>query len=212
MTARETIEVEEYRHRVANMLQLLLGVLRFQRRRCYGVEAKERLAAVQDFVLTMADINRTLTDSASPTLEQALAAATRQWLPQARSQQVALTFQVEDPPDVRRPGAQRLALVLQEAITNALEHAFPEGQGGDIEVVLTQDQGLGVLLVIDDGIGLPADWTPGTGNVGIRIIRELATSLGGSAAWSVAPEGGTCLRVTFGARPEPKTNGAGAEG
>lgn len=192
-----SLEVEELQHRSANMLQLILGVTRFQARRSTTAEARERLAAVQDFVLTMAELNRTLAGIGRADLEQALAAATRHWQPLARAQDVTIAFRADNPPAMGRSAVERLVLVLQEAVTNALEHGFAGDMPGDIEVVVTGDHEEGVLLISDNGVGLPQGWSPAESGVGTRLVSEMAASLGGRAEWTSVPSGGTCLKVTF---------------
>lgn len=48
-----------------------------------------------------------------------------------------------------------LAMVLNELVMNALEHAFPEGGTGTVEVRASKCNGRLRLVVADDGVGLP---------------------------------------------------------
>ncbi|MBN1648936.1 MAG: response regulator [Spirochaetales bacterium] len=49
-------------------------------------------------------------------------------------------------------------LVLNELVFNALEHAFPDGRKGEIQIGLhrTMEDGIISMSVVDNGIGLPA--------------------------------------------------------
>lgn len=84
-----------------------------------------------------------------------------------------------------------LALLANEALTNALKHAFPPGQGGSIRMELAERDGALTFTLADDGIGMPEDAKSG---LGMTILSALARQLGGSLEWDVGP--GTRLTVT----------------
>jgi len=48
----------------------------------------------------------------------------------------------------------RLALIVNEVVTNAVKHAFPEGRDGHITVTFRRAEGVLRLSVTDDGIGI----------------------------------------------------------
>ena len=48
-------------------------------------------------------------------------------------------------------------LILNELITNALKHAFPDGRSGSIRIEARSQDGRVDLAVMDDGIGMPED-------------------------------------------------------
>jgi anti-sigma regulatory factor (Ser/Thr protein kinase) len=69
---------------------------------------------------------------------------------------VALAAEAEmHPLDGER--AVQLGLMLNEAVTNALNYAFPEERAGAVRVRSAREGGAFVLTVADDGIGLPRD-------------------------------------------------------
>ncbi|WP_271077474.1 PAS domain-containing protein [Aurantiacibacter sp. MUD61] len=75
--------------------------------------------------------------------------------------------------------SSQVGLLVSELLTNALQHAFDEKDGGIVEVRLWQSDGDTICLsVSDDGSGLPEDsaW-PKEGNLGARIVRDLASRL-----------------------------------
>jgi len=88
-------------------------------------------------------------------------------------------------------------LIVNELITNAFKHAFPEGRAGSIEVSLA-DAGAGriCLCVADDGVGLPADIDLGSGqSLGLRLLPSLVEQLGGEVV--LRRTGGTRYELTF---------------
>jgi two-component sensor histidine kinase len=72
--------------------------------------------------------------------------------------------------------ATSVALLVNELASNAFKHAFPPGRKGSIRVRLSQNEGMIVLSVMDDGLPMPVSPVPGTG---MKIARALAQKLGG---------------------------------
>ncbi|MBS1665520.1 MAG: sensor histidine kinase [Bacteroidetes bacterium] len=73
-----------------------------------------------------------------------------------------------------------LGLILNEAITNAVKYAFPDGRKGGIEIVLHQRGGSILLRITDDGVGLPAGFNMnGNNSLGMQLIRLFAEQLEG---------------------------------
>jgi two-component sensor histidine kinase len=74
------------------------------------------------------------------------------------------------------------ALILNELVTNALKHAFPDGRAGEVVVGLrlaTADEL--ELWVEDNGIGCPQIAPARSGkSLGLRIVEILTRQLGGS--------------------------------
>ncbi|MEM9479022.1 MAG: PAS domain S-box protein [Verrucomicrobiota bacterium] len=76
--------------------------------------------------------------------------------------------------------ATPLALVLNELLSNSLKHAFTGREAGIIAISSSLGTDEGVLVVKDDGCGLP-DWlqideSPG---LGLQIVHALSGQLGG---------------------------------
>ena len=90
-----------------------------------------------------------------------------------------------------------LGLIVGEAVTNALRHAFPEGREGRVRVELRADSGGTMrLLVEDDGIGMPAERR--AGSLGLRLIEMFAKQVKGRAGMEAGRDGqGTIVEVTF---------------
>jgi two-component sensor histidine kinase len=73
--------------------------------------------------------------------------------------------------------ATRIGLIVNELVTNALKHAFPEDAPGSVRVILQKASSGLMLIVEDNGIGCPATVTEGLGS---RLTRLLVQQLGGS--------------------------------
>ncbi|MFP3675061.1 ATP-binding protein, partial [Bacillus sp. SIMBA_031] len=83
--------------------------------------------------------------------------------------------------------ATPLALVINELVTNAVEHGL-EGRTGTVWLLADRSDGEGndellTVTIADDGVGLPDG--PYNEGLGLQIVRTLVTSeLGGSIKWS----------------------------
>jgi two-component sensor histidine kinase len=100
--------------------------------------------------------------------------------------------------DVLLPTQQAIAfgLIVNELVTNALKHAFPDNRSGTVRVVLEGTSPL-VLVVEDNGVGLSAERREGLGS---RLTRLLAEQLGATATWENANPG---ARVRIAVSSEP---------
>jgi two-component sensor histidine kinase len=74
--------------------------------------------------------------------------------------------------------ATPLAVVLTELLQNAVAHAFRNrNRPGNVVVLLEHDDHQLTVKVIDDGIGVPDDFSiDRTSSLGLTIVRTLVTT------------------------------------
>ncbi len=71
-------------------------------------------------------------------------------------------------------------IVMNELLTNAFKHAFPDGAAGTIYVDFRAADGKYVLSVQDDGVPLPENFDSEMGeNLGLKLVNILAKQLDG---------------------------------
>jgi two-component sensor histidine kinase len=72
-------------------------------------------------------------------------------------------------------------LILNELISNALKHGFPNGAGGEIRLTLRSlPDGSYTLCVEDSGIGIPGDLEANINkSLGLRLVRSLTHQIRG---------------------------------
>jgi serine/threonine-protein kinase RsbW len=81
----------------------------------------------------------------------------------------------------RAHGAQKsvvgdMAIAVSEAVTNAVVHAFVDGQPGRVSVIVESGEDCLLVRVIDDGRGMvPRPDSPGLG-IGLSTMAMLASS------------------------------------
>lgn len=186
--------LDELSHRVMNDLQRLVGTLRAEA--AAEPLAMEPLLRAAGRLQVMGRLHRrvaqrssnTMTDSAG--FIEALVDDLREAV--VPGQAVALVTAVERH-SLPIAAASDLGLVLNEMVTNALKHAFPEGRAGEVRVDFRRDGGLYELTVADDGIGIVV-----AGRVGEHAVGS-NDALGGRV---VTPAGG----------PGPGATGSGSSG
>jgi two-component sensor histidine kinase len=173
--------IREIHHRVKNNLQTISALLRLQGRRLESAEAKAAVAESVRRIRTIALVHETL--SREPGDDVAFIEIVRPLLrlveESLQSPDRPMRFKVIGdggrlPATVVTP----LSVVLTELLQNAIDHGFPEGEGGGNVVVSlnTVDAEL-QIEVIDDGRGIPegfnlADQT----GLGLSIVRTLVTT------------------------------------
>ena len=87
-------------------------------------------------------------------------------------------------------------LIVHEFVSNSLKHAFPDDRKGEIHVSMHHKDSQYILTVTDNGIGLPADFTPRTStSLGFRLVLALANQLNGNLNFE--SHGETRFTVTF---------------
>ena len=111
---------------------------------------------------------------------------------------IALTEDISPGCHVRPDLLMPLAQIVVEVITNAVKHAYPAGQGGQIRVRgRKQRTGAVVIEVADDGAGFPNGFDPDTGSgLGFHLIRALARRLEALVEFETRPDG-LCFRLTL---------------
>jgi PAS domain S-box-containing protein len=72
-------------------------------------------------------------------------------------------------------------LILNELISNALKHAFPDDRNGTIRITLEQAGEQVRITLSDDGVGLPPGFLPEThSNLGLELVDTLMGQLEGT--------------------------------
>jgi two-component system, sensor histidine kinase PdtaS len=188
--------IREIHHRVKNNLQTVAALLRLQARRIASPEARQALEEAMRRVSTIALVHQTLSQGLEETVDfdQLLddglllapdLAGRASGVRAVREGQVG-TVCAED--------ATPLALVVNELVSNALEHGLA-GRDGTVLVRAERNGQRLRIAVEDDGPGLPEGFRPGARGLGTQIVSALVTGeLRGSIDWR-AGDGRASVRV-----------------
>jgi two-component sensor histidine kinase len=152
--------LRELQHRVMNGLNILSSLLVLQSKHAVEPAVRDQLARAQQRILAMGSVYRYLY-SADVTarvefgefLSMICSESERAYVSGFRS----ITCET-DKLEVSGNQAASLAMLAHELITNALKHAYPEGDAGPIFVRLKRgEDGTAELSVADRGKGIPPD-------------------------------------------------------
>ena len=192
---RETL-LREIHHRVKNNLQVVSSLLSIQGR---GIRDEQALAAVNESrnrVQSMALIHQFLygEDGLSSIDMQAYTEELGERLQNAivpADLNVAIDLRIA-PIRLDVDTAIPVGLIMNELITNALKHAFPNRSEGRVTVVLEHASDALLLTVSDDGVGPPSDLEH-TSSFGMKLLDAFKSRLGAHFAF----ESSNGLTVTY---------------
>jgi two-component sensor histidine kinase len=101
-----------------------------------------------------------------------------------------------DPIQLNASQAIPLGLIINEALTNSIKYAFPDGARGEISVSLTDKDGKYKLELTDNGIGMPEGKANVKNNsLGLELMKGLAKEIGGSIIFEKA--NGVTIIIVF---------------
>jgi len=192
--------LKEIHHRVKNNLQIINSLLRLQ---SFQVEDKKVLALFEECqhrILSMAIIHEKLykskdlanihVDDYIQTLAEGLIRSYRT----NKDVELRVECTVET---IGIDTLMPLGLILNELISNSLKYAFTGRNNGKI-IIRLYKKGSDQLemLVTDNGVGLPADFSWENSNtLGIELIKTLVEQINGSIA--ITNIQGTIFKITF---------------
>lgn len=200
-----SVLLQEMHHRVRNNLQTVAALLSMQARYAGYAEWTAPLLQAVARVQSIAAIHNLLSsDNLTSTTISAIA---KQVADEATINVVppdlTVSFQIE-PTEITVPSRQAtiLALLINECLTNAIEHGMRERTSGVVSIRSRCNDGMIEVILEDDGVGLPEDFDLSRPtSLGLRIARTLAVSdLKGSFDLVPAPGGGARSIIRF---PQP---------
>jgi PAS domain S-box-containing protein len=194
--------LKEIHHRVKNNLQVTSSLVRLQSAVIEDAAVREMFDQTQSRIRSMALVHEKLYQSTNlaqidfadyvralgELLFQSVAVDPKRISLEVTGGDMFLTIETAVP----------CGLIVNELLSNALKHAFPDGRHGRIHVHLeNHPDGRRTLVILDDGVGLP----PGlvvedAETLGLRLIHALTEQLDGEIAIARAAAGAK-FTVTF---------------
>ncbi len=203
---KETL-LKEIHHRVKNNLQVISSILNLQ---CSHVDDQKLLAVLRDSknrVRSMALIHEKLylsSNLAQIDLADYVQDLARYLFSSYRTITGIIRLDIQaDPVFLEIDTAVPCGLILNELISNALEHAFyfdgdrPTDWEAEIHIEVHQERDRQVnLIVSDNGIGLPPDFDfLNSNSLGLQLVDVLVNQLDGTLA--VNGQHGAEFKITF---------------
>ncbi len=187
----------EIHHRVKNNLAVISGLLQMQQWQTDQQSARDVLQDSQLRVKSIALVHEklyqseNLSDIAFDHYVNDLIKEINQTFSHAEKD---ITFDIDvEPITFSLDQAITCSLLLNELVVNAHKHAFKGLKQGKVTVKLWQEGHQGILIVKDNGVGLPPDNKKKS--LGMTLINTLAGQLNGEI--ETYNEDGAVFRITF---------------
>ena len=199
--SEKEVLLREIHHRVKNNMQVISSLLNLQSRHISDADVLEMFRESQRRIRSMALIHERLYQSSDLSrieFSQYLQnLATHLFHScQIDSDRVRLTMDTEEV-FLNINTAIPCGLIVNELVSNALKHAFPNGRKGEVAIELHRVAGDGyVLRVKDDGVGFPEglDFRR-TDTLGMQIVITLVGQI--DASIELRREKGTEFKILF---------------
>lgn len=182
--------LSEIHHRVKNNLQIVTSLIDLQRTKITDPVVLEMITETQNRIESMALIHQTMYQSddftgvdlatflenLAPVLLQSYSVNTDRITLDIDTCNVLLPINIAIP----------CGLIVNELVSNALKHAFPDNRRGEIRISLSIDRANYIRLeVTDDGMGIdPLIDLKNSTSLGLKLVTLLADQLGGQLAIS----------------------------
>ena len=182
----KTALLHEVDHRVKNNLQMVSSLILLQTRTIADEGTRRSLKEMLTRIEALGTVHRRLYQSDDVTRFD-VGAFVRDLVTDLAGvgarERVTLAFDlatVEIPAEHAAP----LALIVNEVVTNALKHAFPDNRGGTLSTAVARVGGDGLRIVVaDDGVGEDVTGLSAT-SFGTSLVRTLSRQLRATVTWS----------------------------
>ncbi|MBN2105146.1 PAS domain S-box protein [bacterium] len=173
------ILLRELYHRTKNNMQVISSLLRLRARTLPDENMKFTFREIENKIRSMALVHQKLYESKDLSslnlkyyFNDLISLIQQSFL--TKKNRIKFTYDAVDVP-VLIDTAVPLGLILNELLSNAVKHAFPEGRNGEIHVKLDASSRKGIIIeVSDNGIGLPEGFRVEThAHLGLDTVVEL---------------------------------------
>jgi len=194
------ILLKEIHHRVKNNLQVVSGLMNLQSMFVKDPKAKEIFKESENRIVSMSLIHEYLHRSTA--LAKVSCRAYIQDLTDSlyrsyniHGKKIGLEVDIEDF-ELSLDTSVPCGLIINELVTNALIHAFPENKSGLVTVTFRlREDGRCSLTVRDNGIGMSEAELEKKRSLGLKLVWLLAEQL--NADLDFSGKGGTSISLTF---------------
>ena len=204
-----SLALDEIDHRTKNNFHISISLLSMEAQRAEDPALRLALSRAAARLHAVASVYRNLAVSSAGLdeirLREYLADICNRLREGLLSPAITLDLDVE-PIVIAQDVAVRIGLIVNELVSNAAKHAFPDGVGR-ITVTLAQyaDGSMLDLSVCDDGTGLAQDG--GHEGLGTRLVRMLAQQMGAETTLSTREGTAHAFRIPLRMAHDPAPEG-----
>jgi signal transduction protein with GAF and PtsI domain len=170
-----TAIVREMHHRIKNNLQTVAMLMQLQLADAERLDTRQVLETNIHRIRSIAAVHEVLSERGFRLvdLRDVLERITQTTAETMTAPDRTITIQVYgESLSLPSRAATALALVVNELVQNALEHAFNDGRPGRVEISLGRSPEELIVIVRDNGVGLSTDHPHG---LGLEIVETLVT-------------------------------------
>jgi two-component sensor histidine kinase len=198
------ILLREIHHRVKNNLQIILSLLSLQSGYLGEIKPHKVIQDIEGRVRSMALVHEKLYRSdnlAQIDLREYVVELVNHLFRMHRALAREISFNLEaDYLFLSMDTAVQCGLIINELVTNALTHAFPDGYHGEVRIEFALNgAGWVNLSVADNGIGMPPESElQESASLGLQVVDNLAQQLEGTIE-RLPAQGklGTLFKISF---------------
>lgn len=199
LSSKEVL-IKEIHHRVKNNLQVIESLLGLQARATAQDGVKTALGNMRSRVRAIAIVHELLyqrDDAAEIQMSsylQMLVSNLSGSIGQ-KNEKIDISFQSERI-SLDMEQAVLCGMLVNELVSNAMIHGFPDDAPGRVEISLYRSDGKIILVVADSGVGIPDSLQPSAAvSLGLKLVHAWASQLQGVLAISRDPR--TQFKITF---------------
>jgi two-component sensor histidine kinase len=192
--------LREIHHRVKNNLHMVIGLLASQTEFLKNEEAVQAINSSQNRIQAMSLIHQKLYQSESLSIIDmpSYIFELTEYLKDSFEIRNTIRFILDiDTFNLPLSHSIPIGLIFNEAVTNAIKYAFPDHENCTINITLKKrDSGNYILIIHDNGIGLPPDFDPyNNPSLGIKLMHGLAADIEGK--FLISNANGTKITLEF---------------
>ena len=194
-----TVLAREAYHRIKNDLQMIASICNVRMRQATEEETRLRLYEMRQMILTVASLHDVLTvweakdENGTISLKVLLSETFKRIRELFPDEKDITLIDACDEIEARPARAMTVALVITELVTNAVNHAFPDGRG-TIRVEVHADASRCSAVVSDDGTGIHGDVR---NSHGLNLVMSLVQDKLEGTFSIASSEAGTAATFTF---------------
>lgn len=197
-TSDENLLIKEFHHRVKNNLNIIIGLLELQIQNVEDIAVKEMFRQSINRIRSMAIIHEYLyrndghskidlsvyIESLTDNLISVYAEYRKELIVNYSMDKIMIDFDIAIP----------MGLIVNELVTNSIKHGFIDRQKGIIDIHLLKKENEIVLIVKDNGIGIPVNLDiENIKTLGLKLIKLLVDQLKGK--YKIFRETGTTVQI-----------------
>lgn len=168
--------IREIHHRVKNNLQTIASLLRLQMRRIESQEVEKIFREIINRITSISIIHEVLSLEGTDMIE------CKEVIELVSNAIISSMKQIEQKISIKVDGnllylpsqkASSLALVINELVQNAINHAFVDREEGTIQIYLKEQNQIVSITLMDDGVGFDYEKAQQGSHLGLQICKTL---------------------------------------